>query len=278
MRHAGISNARVVARAYVTRLGVTAPAHIRIEAIAKRIAATMKLKLRIVDAPLDGADSQLVRLPDAVIIIVSNRIRDPASRKFVIAHELGHLVLDHPSLAPHKIGEAGPARRMPDSVRDFEAEANAFASELTMPYVLVHELCQVTPVSLDVAWRIARTFGMSILASAIRVVELSHEHCAAVFCAHRRVMWAAESASLSARVNRKRELNNDSVARRFWESGAVDDVARQVPASAWFETSADVRILEHATASVEFRTVLSMLWIPGNVAASFDQWTSVPAV
>lgn len=140
MRQAGISNARRVARAYVTRLGITAPGHIRIEAIAKRLATSMGLSLRIVDAPLDGADSQLVRLHDRVIIIVADRVRDPASRKFVIAHELGHLVLDHPSLPPHTIGEAGPAQRTPDHVRDYEAEANAFASELTMPLVLVRDL------------------------------------------------------------------------------------------------------------------------------------------
>src|SRR5262245_17395106 len=139
MRQAGISNARRAARAYVIRLGITAPGHVRIEAIAKRIGALMGLKLRIVDGPLDGADSQLVRLPAEVIIVVSTRIRDRASRKFVIAHELGHLVLDHPSLPPHTIGEAGPARRTPDHVRDFEAEANAFASELTMPYALVKQ-------------------------------------------------------------------------------------------------------------------------------------------
>ena len=34
MRHAGVWNARRVARAYVTRLGITAPGHIRIEPIA----------------------------------------------------------------------------------------------------------------------------------------------------------------------------------------------------------------------------------------------------
>src|SRR5262245_20824420 len=117
MRHAGIWNARREARAYITRLGITAPGHIRIEAIAKRVGAMLGLKLRIVDAPLDGADSQLVRLPGEVIIVVSTRISDPASRKFVIAHELGHLVLDHPSLTPHTIGEAGSVRRTPDHVR-----------------------------------------------------------------------------------------------------------------------------------------------------------------
>jgi hypothetical protein len=39
-----------------------------------------------------------------------------------------------------------------------------------------------------------------------------------------------------------------------------------VPANAWLRTSASVEIIEHATASKEFRTVLSMLWVPEPVA------------
>lgn len=266
MRHAGIWNARRAARAYVTRLGITSPGHIRIEPIAKRLGSMLGLELRIVDAPLDGADSQLVRLPAEVIVIVSTRIRDPASRKFVIAHELGHLVLDHPSLPPHKIGEAGPAGRTTDDMRDYEAEANAFASELTMPHRLVRHLCETGPVSLEIASQIAKTFGMSILASAIRVAEVSSERCAAVFSAHRRVVWSAESTSFTVRIERDTPIASGSVAARFWEHGAVDDRARRVPARAWFRTEAPLEIVEHAVASREFGTVLSMLWVPRELA------------
>jgi len=262
MRQAGIWNARRAARAYVIRLGITTPSQIRIEAIAKRVGALVGLKLRVVDGPLDGADSQLVRLPAEAVIIVSTRIRDPASRKFVIAHELGHLVLDHPSLPPHKIGEAGSVGSMPDHLRDFEAEANAFASELTMPYSLVRKWCEMAPVSLDVASRIAKTFGMSILASAIRVAELSTERCAAVFSSQRRVVWSAESALFTIRIERDRPIADGSIAARFWDQGAVDARAGRVPARAWFETGANIQIVEHAIASQEFGTVLSMLWVP----------------
>lgn len=262
MRQAGIWNARRSARAYVTRLGITAAEHIRIEVIAKHVGGLLGLKLRIVDAPLEGADSQLVRLPTEVIIIVSTRITDPASRRFVIAHELGHLVLDHPSMPPHRIGDANPAMRTPDNVRDYESEANAFASELTMPYRLVRELCRSSRVSLDVPRQIANTFHMSILASAIRVAELSPEPCAAVFSSRRRVVWAAESATFPERILRDRPIANGSVAAQFWESGNIDDCATSVPAKVWVKTRRSSEIVEHAVASSEYGTVLSMLWLP----------------
>lgn len=262
MRQAGIWNARRRARAYVTRLGITAPEHIRIEVIAKHLAALLGLRLRIVDAPLEGADSQLVRLPTEVIILVSTRITDPASRRFVIAHELGHLVLDHPSMPPHRIGDANPATRTPNDVRDYESEANAFASELTMPYRLVRDLCRSSHVSLDVPRQIASMFQMSILASAIRVAELSPEPCAAVFSSRRRVVWAAESATFPARIPRDRPIVAGSVAAQFWEAGSIESRAKEVPGRAWLDTTRATEIVEHAVASVEYGTVLSMLWLP----------------
>lgn len=265
MRQAGIWAARRVARGYVTRLGISAPEHIRIDAIATRLAAERSLKLRIINGPLDGADSQLVCVDAEITITIADRVKDPCARKFIIAHELGHLVLDHPTLPPHRIGDAA-SKPTADDVRDYEAEANAFASEITMPYMLVRGLCRLVPVNLDAPWRIANTFGMSILASARRFAELSPERCAAVFSARQRIIWCTESSKLTNSVERNRSLDVRSVAWGFWERGGVDERERDVPASAWFRTNADVPIVEHAVASNEFQTVLSMLWVPDRAA------------
>lgn len=275
MRQSGIQNARLVAREHVKRLGISAPEHIRIDAIAKRLVARLGLTLRIIEGPLDGADSQLMRRLGELTIIISDRIKDTASRRFVLGHELGHLMLDHPLLASHRIGDAAAAAQTANDVRDYEAEANAFSSELTMPYVLVHEWCSVAPVNLDVAWRIARTFEMSILAAARRFAELSPERCAAVFSSHRKVTWCTESASLTLPVERRPNLDESSLACAFWTKGAIDEREQHVPARAWFDTHthADVEVVEHATASHEFRTVLSMLWVPDCAAESLGMAT-----
>jgi hypothetical protein len=272
MRQAAIWNARRVARAHVTRLGISAPEHIRIDAIAKRLAALLGFRLRIVAGPLDGADSQLVRMPGELTIIVSDRIKDPAARKFILGHELGHLVLDHPLLPSHRLGDAGSSAPTADDVRDYEAEANAFASELTMPATLVREWCQGAPVNLDVPWRIANTFGVSILAGARRFAELSPERCAAVFSARQRIVWCTESSALTTPIERPRALDPESVAAGFWRTGQVDERERPVPARAWLSTTADIEIVEHATASREHRTVLSMLWIPELAASTLGMF------
>jgi Zn-dependent peptidase ImmA (M78 family) len=265
-RQAGIHNARGIARAYVRRLGIRAPEHLRIEAIAVKLAAWMGFRLRIVVGTLDGADSQLIREAGEAKIIISDRVTDPGQRRFLIMHECGHLVLEHPLLPPHKLGEAGTSKRRQEHLRDYEAEANAFASELTMPHILVHRWCRATPVNLDMPWRIAKTFGMTILASAIRFTELSPERCAAVFSASRRVVWCAESATFPA-IERGRPLDPASVAYDFWERGDVEEHEQFVPADGWFDTKVPVDIVEHAFASQKYGTVISMLWVPERVAA-----------
>jgi Zn-dependent peptidase ImmA (M78 family) len=259
MRRTGIREARRVARALVYRLGISSAEHIRIEAIAKRLGA------RVVETNLDGAQAQLVRTGDEVVIMVSDRITDLGSRRFSIAHELGHYVLKHPSMPPHALFGSG-GRKVSDDERDYEAEANAFASELLMPHALLHRWCDVSSVDLDVPWRIVREFSVSILAAARRFTELSPERCAAVFSARRQVMWCSQSDTFTREIERGRRLEPASVAWDFFQAGKIDDRAQPVPADAWFETSADVEIIEHSIASEEHSTVLSMLWIPERVA------------
>lgn len=265
MRQAGIVEARRVARELVHRLGIAAPEHIRIEAIARRLGA------RVVEAPLDGAQAQLIRTTKGVLIMVSDRITELQPRRFSIAHELGHLVLKHPTTSPHMLSKQPRTSR--SDQRDYEAEANAFASELLLPYSLVGERCNARPVSLDLPWGLAREFTVSILTSTRRVAELSPERCVAVFSKDGQVLWTQASASFTADIASGQRIDPGSVAWEFFKHGRLDERAQPVPADAWLDTSAEVDLIEHSTASYEHRTVLSMLWVPENVAAPLGMLT-----
>ncbi len=248
------------AKALLHRCGVRAPEHVVVEAFAAR------LGVEIVEAALDGATAQLVRIGPRTIVIVADRITDPAARRFSIAHELGHLLLEHPSRAPDELCRpdgSGP-HVIPD--RDYEAEANAFASELLMPSDLLRRSCEVSPVDLEVPRRIAQTYNVSILAAARRFTELASERCAAVFSARREVKWFAPSETFTRDIARGKPLDASSLAFDYFASGAIPDEPQPVPADAWLDTSAEVDIVEHSIFSRELRTVLTMLWIPERAA------------
>jgi hypothetical protein len=264
MRDLWIRKARDAARALSRRFGVTAAEHINVPVFAARLGAT------VIVGPLEGAVAQLVRAGSEVHIVVSERVSDACAIRFSIAHELGHFVLAHPSRPPSELcGSVRVRQNLPDE-RNYELEANAFAGELLMPAHLVQRSCQVSPVSMAIPWQIARDYDVSILASAIRFAELSSERCAAVFSSRREVVWSAPSATLRRDIPRGRRIDPESVAWDFFAKGTLDDRAQPVPADAWFDTSADVDIVEHSIASPQHGTVLSLLWVPEAAAGSFD--------
>jgi Zn-dependent peptidase ImmA (M78 family) len=253
MRHERLRDAQRCAKALLHRFGARSPQHVVVEAFAAR------LGVEIIEAPLDGAMAQLVRIDTRTMIIVAERVTDPAARRFSIAHELGHLLLKHPSHDPRHL--CGPTH-----VRDIEAEANAFASELLMPSKMLQRDCEVSPVDLAVPRRIAREYNVSILASARRFTELASERCAAVFSADREVKWFAPSATFSRDIVRGKRIDAASLASDYFTKGTIADEPQPVPADAWLDTSAEVDIVEHSIYSRELRTVLTMLWVPEHSA------------
>jgi Zn-dependent peptidase ImmA (M78 family) len=242
--------ARREARQLSYRFGVTAPEHIRLEAFAAR------LGVEIHEVALQGAGCQLIRKGTRGTILVPEHMTDPLYRRFSIAHELGHFVLRHPGA-----GLAPPAHHRREELRDYELEANAFASELLMPEALVRAEFGFTKVDLNVPWQIAKRFEVSILASSIRFIELASERCAAVFSAGGKISWVRASDSLTVQIP-YRPLLPSSLAHAFFERGSLVELPTYVPAEAWFLTAAQVDILEHSTCHPEYGTVLSMLWIP----------------
>ncbi|MDQ3368478.1 MAG: ImmA/IrrE family metallo-endopeptidase [Myxococcota bacterium] len=221
-----------------------------------------RLGVEIIEAPLDGATAQLVRIGTRTMIIVAERVTDPAARRFSIAHELGHLLLKHPSRDPSELCRPYGATLFNAHVPDYEAEANAFAAELLMPSKMLQRDCEVSPVDLEVPRRIAREYNVSILASARRFTELASERCAAVFSENREVKWVAPSATFSRDIARGKRIDAASLAADYFTKGAIADEPQPVPADAWFETSAEVDIVEHSIYSRELGTVLTMLWVP----------------
>jgi len=261
MRDLWVRKAREAARALSRRFGVTAPAHINIEAFAARLGATVTV------GALEGAIAQLVRVGSDAHIIVSERITDACAVRFSIAHELGHLVLGHLSRPPSELCGGVRGRLGSEDERNFELEANAFAGELLMPSHLVQRWCEVSPVNMDIPWKIAREYNVSILASAIQFTALASERCAAVFSARREVVWTAASPTFARDIPRGKRIDPESVAWDFFTKGTLDDRAQPVPADAWFDTSVEVDIVEHSIASPQHGTVLSLLWIPERSAA-----------
>lgn len=247
--------ARRAALRLIARYGIESPEHIQLEDIAWRQG------IDIVVGRLDGAAARISRLNGRAKIRLSDRIGHRGHQRFSIAHELGHLILQH---------DTDITLCDNDDFYDFqgdsraEAEANAFASELLLPDPLVRKLCEISPVSLDPVRRIADDFSTSLTASAIRFAQLSSECCAAVYSHNGVIKWIVKSVTFQYFVPKKR-LDRRSLAYDYFAKGKVSEDCESMDASTWLEhdgRGCPEEIYEHSTPIPALNAVLSLLWLP----------------
>lgn len=125
-----------------------------------------KLGIEICEAPLTGCDGWVLTGP-AGILIRLNSDAPAARRRFTLAHELGHLLLDVPTV----VGES-----VYDSLKsnsEEERKVNNLASELLLPESIVRKYLPSVPVVAAQLQKLARKAKVSELAAAIRATNLA---------------------------------------------------------------------------------------------------------
>lgn len=179
---ADVARGERAARAVLSELGIAHPTETLVDNIAYLRGALVR------DVPLHGAQGRLVRLGRQATISVSTSVTYPPRRRFVIAHELGHLEI-HRHVNQLEACDESKISELYDL--GTEREANAFASELLMPTALWSRRVDVQRPTLELVSTLADEFQVSFLAAAIRFVKLCPERCCAVLSQRGRVGWAA---------------------------------------------------------------------------------------
>lgn len=260
-RSASIENARLKATRLLARFGVESVEHIDVESFATRLGADLEV------APLDGARAQLIHWADSerARIVVSDRVLDCAERRYAIAHELGHLVLKHPSVPARDLGEAPPQGRTQSTI---EAEADAFARELLIPSSILRTLTPPRAMTLDIAERLASMFRTTLVASAMRLTETTHRVCAVLMSRSGAIQWSAPSEAFLHVFRRSRSrltegARLDARSHAYSIERSASSVARKVSPLAWL-TLADCssQLIEQSICIGPPGQVLTMLWAP----------------
>jgi Zn-dependent peptidase ImmA (M78 family) len=147
---------------------------------ARTVARSILKKHRITDPPIDVNKLIAAEAPGYRVIyeerwpadmsgltnrtektIRINKKHPPLRQRFSMAHELGHICLDHETILPHRIEEETLGR-------EFEQEADEFASELLMPIQMFKRAFSSTP-NLDT---LAQLFQVSTSAVSVRLLKL----------------------------------------------------------------------------------------------------------
>jgi hypothetical protein len=254
-----LQQVRAEAQRALSAFGVRSSADIDLDAMAASSGS------EVIYAPLDGATARVLQIGGRARICISTRIEDAGGRRFVLGHELGHVWLRH--VIPD--GTAKPLEQVCHPLRSErtsrEREASVFAAELLMPESLVTPYC-TGPVTLAHVHAIVRDFRTSLLASAMRLVELSPECCAIAYCSLGRVRWMKRSHTFADWIPKGRPLDPRTAAADYFRRGAIDDAVRVLPGDAWLPKDqiqgARIMVTEHAISVPELGAAFSLLSIP----------------
>lgn len=169
-------------------------------------------------------------------IVVNKHVRHTERRRFTVAHELGHICFPQHQDLTHWCA-AGDMESYRANQR-FEQQANDFAAELLLPTrTLIERLNRETP-SMWLFQQMANEFGMSLTATAGRVVtHAPHEWSALILSTPTHILWTLTSPSVDRRMLewRKGPPGVDTLAGEFLHRPMRGAHAfRTVEPQAWF--------------------------------------------
>lgn len=232
-------------------LGVEAPGDIDVEAIAEHCGAT------VVYEPLAGCAARILGLGERAIITVDSS-SSPARRRFSVAHELGHWMCDRGRIGfscTEQILIAGWGGANP------EHRANTFAAELILPRKMFKERAKSCEPSLANCRALARAFGTSLTATALRLVDLGPRVAIAVYTERGNVRWTRRSGEVPPGIRVRQVPGSTTEVAKAANGGRCGEGPWEITADEWFvhPRSDEFTIIEDAV-EVAPGVVLTLLW------------------
>ena len=144
--------------ALLQELGITKPEDIQLEGIAEHCGATIVYRRTV------GCEARVLGYGDLAIITV-NEAASLARRRFSAAHELGHWLWDHGTIAL-ACTEDSLTGEWSDETK--ERRANRYAADLLLPDFMVRPIVQDCDITFAMVDHLIDQFSTSFTATAIR--------------------------------------------------------------------------------------------------------------
>lgn len=252
-------NPAFVAKRLLTDLGLGDPSLIAIEDLIIYHDGVIK------EVELNNCDGRMIMKHGRAIVSVSSSIEYPQKRRFVLAHELGHIILhaeqeasfidDDSTLEAYKKGPQ-------------EVEANDFASELLMPEKLFKEFCFKKKFSPDLIRSLSERFNTSLTSAVYRFIEYGNHPICAFYSKDGKIQYWKKSDDFKVWIPDRNKLDvpSDSVANEYYQFNRIyrkEDSAQEITKSTWFNLGKydeDSLMYEYCIITPRYNTVLSVVW------------------
>ncbi|HMI63554.1 MAG TPA: ImmA/IrrE family metallo-endopeptidase [Puia sp.] len=247
------------ARKLITDLGISDTAKIAIEDLI------IYFDGHIRQIAMTNCDGRVVMKNGKSIVTLNANIEFAPKKRFVLSHELGHMLLhaskdatfsdDYYTLEAYKHGIQ-------------EREANDFAAALLMPADAFKQACFRQKFGMGLIRMLAEKFNTSLASTVYRYIELGPHPICAFYSKDGIVQYWKRSENFWHKVVDRNRLRvpSDSVAEEYYAKGRIyqgSDSDQPIYKSTWCELKEeenDKQMFEFCIVTRTYATVLSVIW------------------
>ncbi len=263
-----LTNAQVQAQNLLVNCGLKEVTFIPLDLFVAGIDAIL------VEEELKNCDGKIIFGESLNVIKVNSNIQFEERKRFVIAHEIGHLVLHKNMTLPEDTFSnfniiEGTERFLKSGKQ--ELEANEFASELLMPSDLFFQEAKGKKFSPFLIKQLAERFKTSLTATVFKYLQSNLHPICIVLTENERVRYWKKSDDLKVWLDDYTRLlpPSDSVAMEYIQKNysfiySFEEKAQKIRKSTWFKmgeyNDIDSDFYEYCIPTKKYKTILSIIW------------------
>jgi len=213
---------------------------------------------------LKNSDGRLVMKNGKSIVTVDSKIEFPQRKRYVLAHELGHMLLhsDHTASFTDDDSTLEGYKRGPQ-----EKEANDFAAELLMPADKFSKACEKKKFNPQLLFDLANRFNTSITSTVYRYIDLGNHPLAVFYSKHGKVQYWKKSKFMYYKISdiNKLDVPRNSVAEEYYRFNTIykNNDIQEIEKTIWFELGKydnNSPMYEYCIITPRYNSVLSIIW------------------
>lgn len=215
-----------LAEARIKELGISDPREINVDLIA------MDASMRVEYGPLDGCEAMLVGVDNQAVATIKpspSRGRE----RYSIGHELGHWEMHRGRSFRCRVDD--PDRNF-SSDKVLEKEADGYSAHLLMPSFMFEPAVKaIGDPGFQELDELARGFETSALATAMRLADIDALPVILACFTTTGLRWSKPAAHVPRRWFLRQQLDDDSFAFDYFQSGHDHPRLGKQSAETWFE-------------------------------------------
>lgn len=232
------------------------------------------LDAMLIEEVLTNCEGKIIFGKNKTVIKVNSNIQFEQRKRFVIAHEIGHLILHkNMQLPDDTFSNFNIISGMENTFKNGkqELEANEFASELLMPEKLFIKEAQGKKFTPLLIKQLSDRFKTSLTATLFRYLQFKTLHpICIIFIENGKVKYWKKSDDLKVWLNDFTKLPppSDSVAHEYIQKNydfvyKLEEKAQIINKSTWFklgEYDDDTDFYEYCIPTKKYQTIVSIIW------------------